>query len=141
MKTNKHLQTLLFNWPAKVLSLVFALLIYAFIQYSTLETRVVTIPLSVQLPEHLVAESLIPQKVDVQIKGNESIIYLVDPASITASIDFSDVRATGIAARASCSSMMSASSTAPRYRSWQVQASIGFSLLRGRIYDAFRPRG
>lgn len=99
MKTNKHLQTLLFNWPAKVLSLVFALLIYAFIQYSTLETRVVTIPLSVQLPEHLVAESLIPQKVDVQIKRNESIIYLVDPASITASIDFSDVRATGIAAR------------------------------------------
>lgn len=99
MRTNKHLQNLLFNWPAKVLSLVFALLIYAFIQYSTLDTRVVTIPLSVQLPEELVAESLVPQKVEVQIKGNESIIYLVDPASITASIDFSDVKAAGIAIR------------------------------------------
>jgi len=99
MRANKYLQNLLFNWPAKVLSLVFALLVYTFIQYSTLDTRVVTIPLSVQLPEHLVAESLVPQKVEVQIKGNEDIIYLVDPGSIAATIDFADVVQAGIASR------------------------------------------
>ena len=99
MRVNKYLQNLLFNWPAKVLSLVLALLIYAFIQYSTLDTRVVTIPLTVRLPEHLVAESLVPQNVEVRIKGNEDIIYLIDPAAIAASIDFSDVGEDGIATR------------------------------------------
>lgn len=99
MRTNKHLQNLLYNWPAKVLSLVFAVLIYAFIQYSTLDTRVVTIPLAVTLPDDLVAESLVPQKIEVQIKGNENIIYLVDLDAITATIDFSDVHEVGIATR------------------------------------------
>lgn len=99
MRTNKYVQNLLFNWPAKVLSLVFALLVYAFIQYSTLDTRVVTVPLSVSLPAALAAESLVPQKVEIQIKGNEDIIYLVDPAAIAASIDFSDVRQPSIATR------------------------------------------
>lgn len=99
MKTNKYVQSLLFNWPAKVLSLVFALFVYAFIQYSTLDTRVVTIPLAVTLPDGLVAESLVPQKVEVQIRGNEDIIYLVDPSAIGATIDFSDVRQAGIATR------------------------------------------
>ena len=99
MRTNKHLQNLLFNWPAKVLSLVFAVLIYAFIQYSTLDTRVVTIPLAVTLPDDLVAESLVPQKIEVQIKGTENIIYLVDLDAITATIDFSDVHEVGIATR------------------------------------------
>jgi len=96
-KLNKHLQAFLYNWPAKVLSLVFALLVYAFIQYSTLGARVVTLPLSVTLPSNYEAQSLVPSSVEVSIRGNEDIIYLINPNSIQASVDFSAVNKEGIA--------------------------------------------
>lgn len=97
MKLNKSFQSLLFNWPAKMLSLVFALLVYLFITYSTLGSRVVTIPLQVKLPENMVAESLVPTSVQVNIRGDEDIIYLVDPHAIEASLDYSYVKEAGIA--------------------------------------------
>lgn len=98
MKRNKSFQNLIYDWPAKTLSLVFAIGIYLFIQYSTIGARVVTIPLQVKLPESYSAESLVPNSVDISIKGNDDIIYLIDPDYITASIDFSFVEKPGIAA-------------------------------------------
>jgi hypothetical protein len=100
MRQNKYLQTLLYNWPAKILSLVFALVVFAFIQYTNLDTRIVTIPLEVTLPTVLEPQSLVPTRVDVKIKGNEDIIYLIDVTSISATANFSDVRSEGIATRA-----------------------------------------
>ena len=96
MKLNKNLQTILYHWPAKVLSLVFAICIYLFIQYSTIGARVVTIPLDVLLPTGYVAVSLVPESVEVKIRGDEDVIYLVDPNSILASIDFTFVHDEGI---------------------------------------------
>ena len=97
MKLNKHLQNMLYHWPAKVISLVFAVCIYLFIQYSTTGARIVTIPLDVQLPSGYVAMSLVPESVEVEIRGNEDVIYLIDPNSIKASIDFTFVQSEGIA--------------------------------------------
>lgn len=97
MKLNKHLQSILYHWPVKVLSLVFAVCLYLFIQYSTIGARVVTIPLNVQLPAGYEAKSLVPESVEVQIRGNDDIIYLVDPNSIRAALDFSFVKSEGIA--------------------------------------------
>lgn len=96
MKLSKYLQSFLVNWPAKVLSLVFALLVYVFIQYSTMGARVVTIPVQVSLPPSLEAQSLVPTSVEVIIRGNEDVIYLIDPNAIKASIDFSAVEQAGI---------------------------------------------
>jgi len=100
MKLNKYFQSVLYNWPAKMLSLVFALLVYLFITYSTLGSRVVTIPLVVNLPSNLVAESLVPTSVQINIRGAEDIIYLVDPNAIEATIDFTFVKEPGIASSA-----------------------------------------
>ncbi|WP_320123577.1 hypothetical protein [uncultured Sphaerochaeta sp.] len=97
MKLNKYLQGVLYNWPAKVLSLVFAVLVYAFIQFSTMGARVVSIPIEVHLPTSLEAESLVPASIEVSIQGNEDIIYLINPESIEASLDFSSVDVAGIA--------------------------------------------
>ncbi|MBZ4673603.1 MAG: YbbR family protein [Spirochaeta sp.] len=97
MKLNKYLQGVLSNWPAKVLSLVFAMLVYAFIQYSTMGARVVSIPIEVYLPPSLEAASLVPSSIEVSIQGNEDIIYLINPESIKASLDFSSVGEAGIA--------------------------------------------
>ena len=97
MKLNKHLQNMLYHWPSKVLSLVFAICIYLFIQYSTIGARVVTIPLDVHLPAGYEAMSLVPDSVEVEIRGNDDIIYLINPNSIMASINFSFVQSEGIA--------------------------------------------
>jgi len=96
MKLNKHLQNMLYHWPAKVISLIFAVFIYLFIQYSTTGARVVTIPLDVQLPSGYEAMSLVPESVEVAIRGNEDVIYLIDPNSIMASINFTFVQSEGI---------------------------------------------
>ncbi|NCC63303.1 MAG: hypothetical protein EOM15_01430 [Spirochaetia bacterium] len=100
MRLNKAMQSLLNNWPVKVLSLVFALLVYSFINYATITDRVVTVPLEVHLPDSLIAQSLVPSTVKVHIKGDDSLIYLVDPSAIHASLDFSSVTQEGIASRA-----------------------------------------
>ncbi|HKL57076.1 MAG TPA: hypothetical protein VJ854_01650 [Sphaerochaeta sp.] len=96
MKLNKHLQNMLYHWPAKIISLVFAVCIYLFIQYSTVGARVVTIPLNVELPSGYEAMSLVPESVEIAIRGNEDIIYLIDPNSIMATLDFSFVQGDGI---------------------------------------------
>ena len=96
MKLNKHLQNMLYHWPAKIISLVFAVCIYLFIQYSAVGARVVTIPLNVELPSGYEAMSLVPESVEIAIRGNEDIIYLIDPNSIMATLDFSFVQGDGI---------------------------------------------
>lgn len=97
MKPIKQLQNMLYHWPTKVISLVFAVFIYLFIQYSTMGARVVTIPLHVLLPSGYEAMSLVPDSVEVEIRGDEDIIYLIDPNAIQANLDFSFVQSAGIA--------------------------------------------
>jgi len=80
-----------------MISLVFAICIYLFIQYSTVGARVVTIPLDVELPSGYEAMSLVPESVEIEIRGNDDIIYLIDPNSIMASLDLSFVQQEGIA--------------------------------------------
>ncbi len=100
MRQNKVLQNLLLNWPAKVFSLVLAILVFMFVQYASLGSRIVTIPLTVVLPaDGVVPQSLIPETIEVEIKGKDSLIHLVNPSGIEASADFSAVRGEGIAVR------------------------------------------
>lgn len=100
MRQNKVIQSLLLNWPAKVFSLVLAILVYVFVQYASLDIRVVTIPLEVSLPAEGVApQSKVPSEIEVEIKGKDSLIHLVNPSAIEASVDFSTVRGEGISVR------------------------------------------
>ncbi len=85
------------SWSAKVFSFLLAVAVVLIVEFSNISNRVVTIPLSVSLPDGLVAESLVPETVDIVISGSEQLIYLVDPSSINAYADFSDVDNSGIA--------------------------------------------
>lgn len=73
-----------------------ALLVVLVVQFYNVTSRVVTIPLNVILPMEYDAESLVPETVDIVISGDESIIYLVEPAQILAYADFSQVSSVGI---------------------------------------------
>ena len=83
------------SWSAKVFSFLLAVAVVLIVEFSNISNRVVTIPLSVALPDGLVAESLVPETVDIVISGSEQLIYLVDPSSINAYADFSDVDNSG----------------------------------------------
>lgn len=100
MKSQNKFTSILFgNWIAKMLSFLTALLIVVSIRFLNVTDRVVTIAIDVSLPvsTEIRPISLIPDTIDVVISGNEDIIYLVDPASIKAYADFSDVASAGIA--------------------------------------------
>ncbi len=85
------------NWAVKIFSFILAVLVVLLVEFSNITGRTVTIPVSVLLPGNgLVPESLVPETVDVVIKGSESIIYLVDPSEIKAYADFSGVEEAGI---------------------------------------------
>ncbi len=98
---NKFTSVVFGNWVAKVLSFVFAVCIVVSIRFLNATDRVVTIPLTVTLNDdgEYTPVSLVPTSIDVVITGNESIIYLIDPSLIKASVDFSDVGEAGIARR------------------------------------------
>ena len=85
------------NWAVKIFSFLLAVLVILLIEFGNISGRTVTIPVTVFLPENgLVAESLVPETVDVLIKGDENVIYLVDPSAIKAYADFTDVDKAGI---------------------------------------------
>ncbi len=102
MKQNsKGLSSFISTWVPRVLCLFVAVIIFACVRYFNMGSRVVRIPLSVTLPQdsRYVAESLVPDYIDIVISGDDDLIYLVDPDSVSASADFSDVDTSGISRR------------------------------------------
>lgn len=96
---NKGLNSFLSSWIPKIISFIIALLIFIAVKYMNMASRVITIPLSVTLPDQSVVlpESLVPSRTDIIISGNDELIYLVDPTDISAHADFSAVSEAGIA--------------------------------------------
>lgn len=102
MKQNsKGLSSFISTWVPRVLCLFVAVIIFACVRYFNMGSRVVRIPLSVTLPQdsRYVAESLVPDYIDIVISGDDDLIYLVNPDSVSASADFSDVDTSGISRR------------------------------------------
>ena len=91
MPKNKFMQGLAYNWPAKVLSLVTALLIFFMIQMVSASDRSFYIPLEVRVPDNYIVENTIPEQVKLIIRGPENDIYRIIPEQITVSVDFLDV--------------------------------------------------
>ena len=85
------------SWGPKIFAFLLAVTVVLLVEFSNITNRVVTIPLNVTLPENLSAESLVPETVEIVISGSEDLIYLVDPARVSAHADFSSVDRAGIA--------------------------------------------
>ena len=85
------------SWGPKIFSFLLAIGVVLVVEFSNISNRVVTIPLDVSLPDNLVAESLVPETVEIVISGSEDVIYLVDPSLVKAYADFSFVNNSGIA--------------------------------------------
>ncbi|MDR2434974.1 MAG: hypothetical protein LBD47_10465 [Treponema sp.] len=84
------------KWPAKVLSVAAALLLFVFHRMSTLETRFFSVPLQVEISPDLVPVSSYPRIVRVSIRGDVNSIYPIAEDDIEAYIDLTKHNAAGL---------------------------------------------
>ncbi len=96
MKSSRFLRRLFGNWPAKVLSLVVALLLVVFNNISRLEERYVSIPLELRLPDNLVAASAYPTRVRVTLRGESEGVQRILDDDIEAYLDLRRYEGEGV---------------------------------------------
>jgi len=75
------------KWPAKVLSVAAALILFVFHRMSTLETRYFSTPLQVETGADLVPSGTYTQIVRVNMRGDATSIYSILDGDIEAYID------------------------------------------------------
>lgn len=99
MKKSNKITSLVSHVTPKVFSLLAAIVVFLVIEYFQMIDRKVVIPLQVELPSEsvLIAQSLIPDRVEVVISGSDKLVYLVEPDKIIAVADFSHITEPGIA--------------------------------------------
>ena len=89
MNIRKLLIKLVENWPAKVLSVALALILFVFHQMSITATRSLSIPLNIETSSSLVPVWPYPQNVRVQLRGEDESIRTITDGDIEAFVDFS----------------------------------------------------
>jgi hypothetical protein len=86
---------LLSNWPAKVLSLAAALLLFFFYRLNRLEDRYISVPLAVTANDEFVPASQVPRSVRVTLRGESNALFSIQEDDVKASLDLSAYRAEG----------------------------------------------
>jgi YbbR domain-containing protein len=75
------------NWPAKVLSVALALILFVFHEMSTLTTRTMIVPLSVETNSALAPGSAYPRNVRVRLRGESDGVKSILDSDIEAYLD------------------------------------------------------
>jgi YbbR domain-containing protein len=86
---------MLANWPAKVLSLAAALLLFFFYRLNRLEDRYISVPLSVSMNDEYVPSSQYPRSVRATLRGESNALFSIQEDDVRASLDLSGYRAEG----------------------------------------------
>ena len=89
MNSKKLLVKIVENWPAKVLSIAIALILFVFHRMSTTATRPLSVPLILETNAALVPASSYPQNVRIQLRGEDEGIKSIADGDIEAYVDFS----------------------------------------------------
>jgi hypothetical protein len=83
------------NWPAKVLSLAAALLLFSFYRLNRLEDRYFSVPLSVSMNDEYVVASQYPRSVRVHLRGESNDLFAIQEDDVKAGLDLTSFRAEG----------------------------------------------
>jgi YbbR domain-containing protein len=83
------------NWPAKVLSVALAIILFVFHRMSTLEDRFFSVPLSVELDSALIPASPYTRMIRVSLRGEANSIFPILEDDIEAYIDLKKYREEG----------------------------------------------
>jgi hypothetical protein len=80
-------ELILHNWPAKILSVGCALVLFVFYQTSTLEERFFSVPLLIEGEGNMVPANDYPRMIRVTLRGNANSIYSIASSDIEAFIE------------------------------------------------------
>ena len=83
------------NWPAKVLSLALAIVLFVFHRMSTLEQRFFSIPLNIERSGALMPSSSYPRMVRVSLRGDANSIYPIMEDDIEVYVDMEKFNSPG----------------------------------------------
>jgi len=93
---NKGLaKRLLANWPAKMLSVAAALILFSFYRLNRLEDRYVSAPLSVSMNDEYVPASQYPRTIRIHLRGESNALFAIQEDDLRAGIDLTGFRAEG----------------------------------------------
>lgn len=81
------LEKLLENWPAKIISLIAAILVYAFYQVSSLDTRYLVVPLEVREGAGMICTDISESSIKVAIRGAITDINTIEAKDFKAFVD------------------------------------------------------
>jgi YbbR domain-containing protein len=77
------------KWPAKVISVVLAIVLFVFHQMSDMKERFFSVPLHVELKSNMIPASAYPRMIRVTLRGDANSIYPIVEGDIEAYIDLS----------------------------------------------------
>ncbi len=80
-------ERLLANWPAKIVCLALALLLFMFYRMSTLQERFFSVPLEVETNGDIVPASAFPRMVKIGLRGDNESIYPIIDSDVVAVLD------------------------------------------------------
>jgi YbbR domain-containing protein len=83
------------NWPAKVLSIALAIIVFVFHRMSSLEDRFFSVPLTVEASSSLVPASSYTRMIRVSLRGDANSIYPILEDDIEAYIDLRKIESPG----------------------------------------------
>ncbi len=87
MNVQRLLNKLTSNWPAKVLSVVAAILLFLFFRFNTIDERFFTLPLEIRQNETFLLSGNYPSTVRVKIKGDREDIFRIEEDNIQPYVD------------------------------------------------------
>ncbi|RME37657.1 MAG: YbbR-like domain-containing protein, partial [Deltaproteobacteria bacterium] len=81
------------NWFLKLISLVFALMLWFFVMGERRQEIGFTVPLNlVNIPEGLMVANEVPNLVDVRVSGPRTVLMNLSPQDISISVDLKDLK-------------------------------------------------
>jgi hypothetical protein len=83
------------NWPAKVLSVALAIILFVFHRMSSLEDRFFSVPLTVEVNSSLIPASSYTRMIRVSLRGDANSIYPILEDDIEAYIDLRNFESPG----------------------------------------------
>ena len=83
------------NWPAKVLSIALAMILFVFHRMSTLSERFFSVPLILESQTNLVPANQYPRMIRITLRGEANSIYPIQEDNIQAYVDLAKFDAPG----------------------------------------------
>ena len=88
MKPGRFLEIIFSNWPAKIISLAAATLLFLFYRVNTMDERFFSVPLQVDPPAGLAISKPYPKSARVTLRGKEEAIFSVIEDDVEVYADF-----------------------------------------------------